>query len=165
MVKWTIGISESKAKLFIQRRFSPTSCTAQIIPSTWWETSAWNMGSLSFESKRGNSFKRSAYPAAFAATVIPFSVRDGPIWFRPAVTTPKVWLRRRIKLRASALGRYPNFSMASCTRIRVSCETLRLSLMTRDTVCVETRAMAATSLMVGRTIFLRMLSFSLSITL
>ncbi|MEW6400535.1 MAG: hypothetical protein AB1649_01980 [Chloroflexota bacterium] len=54
--------------------------------------------------------------------------------------------------------------MTSCTRFRVSGETSGLSLITRETVCVDTPATEATSLIVDRKTLCLMLSFPLSIT-
>ena len=53
------------------------------------------------------------------------------------------------KARAAVFGRYPSFSTAVSTRMRVSGRTGPVSLMTRETVMWETPAIAATSARLG----------------
>ena len=50
--------------------------------------------------------------------------------------------------------------MTSCTRFLVSGETSGLSLITRETVCVDTPATEATSLIVARTFFARIMGYN-----
>ena len=150
IVRYTMGTPRSKVCSLTQFRFSPICGTAQMIPSTRWERSAWNMDEVSSVSNLGSSFNNREYPASSATAAIPLNVREGPIYFKPAVTTPNVKLRWLIKLRASALGWNPNFSITFWTRMRVSGATSGLSLITRDTVCVDTPAADATCFIVGR---------------
>jgi len=72
---------------------------------------------------------------------------------RSAITAPKLWLRRWLKLRASILGRYPILLTTSRIRRRVAGATSGLLLITLETVCEDTPAASATSLMVIRRLY------------
>src|SRR5262249_26046116 len=65
------------------------------------------------------------------------------------ITSPMVSVRCKRKLLADALGLYPNFCITVRTRWRVSLETGRVSLITCETVAMETAAYLATSFIVG----------------
>ena len=62
--------------------------------------------------------------------------------------TPIIWLRRRTRLRATALGWNPCCAIAASTEARVSGDTSGRLLMTRETVWTETPVSRAISLIV-----------------
>src|SRR5215475_6699222 len=66
------------------------------------------------------------------------------------VMTPRVWVRRALRLRAIALGRYPRPAATAEILARVSSLTSGDSLSALDTVPCETPATRATSFTVTR---------------
>src|SRR5690606_6098558 len=71
--------------------------------------------------------------------------RLGPKSSEPTVTTPSRPERFVTSARAVLLRRYCSWSIAACTRARVSGRTLGWSLTTRETVWCEAPARRATS--------------------
>src|SRR6185312_12818095 len=68
---------------------------------------------------------------------------------RLGIMTPIVLVRAVLRLRPMPCGRKPSSWIAARTRSAVSDRVTPRSLMTRDTVAIETPARAATSLTVG----------------
>src|SRR3989338_522036 len=75
------------------------------------------------------------------------------------ISRPMVFVRPDARRCALGLGRYRSFLIASCTRRRLSSETVGTALITRETVVVDTPAAPATSAMLIFFIQLRLLRF------
>src|SRR3990170_8292901 len=78
-----MGTSWSSEKASTQLWFSPTSGTAQIMPSTWRESSFWKTEVTSLESKRGCSFKEERVAQGFGGAGDPVEGAAGADEFEP----------------------------------------------------------------------------------
>ena len=146
-----MGTSWSSEKASTQLWFSPTSGTAQIMPSTWRESSFWKTEVTSLESKRGCSFKEERVAQGFGGAGDPVEGAAGADEFGPggdhaqgigALADEAAGQGAGLvaELVDDVLDAFSGFWGEASGR----------SLMTRETVWVETPAAEATSLMVGR---------------
>ena len=86
-----------------------------------------------------------AYPAAAAWRAISSIVRTSPIVESVRESTPIVRKDPSFSARAALFGRYPRSDIDASTRCLVSSTTVPVPFATRETVCAETPACAATS--------------------
>lgn len=104
----------------------------------------------SSSSRSGSRTTSSSYPAARSSASAPAVLPVGPVAVSWCTSTPMRRLRPVRRERATGSGTKPSSSTARCTSARVAGATPGASLTTRETVCAETWARAATSWTVTR---------------